>query len=444
MSGAKFYLGATLLTIAILASAACAQDQGGLPPPAVVDEWLRGPEQHAPGWNVQVRAPALTFRLRYAVAIRAHGDIAKAHLASHELHVFVRVTDGEGWTSRVRHSSVANLPNRADLEVMENFYALPGTYRVAIILYDVQAKRHGTWFKSVEVPEGERLPDYDNAPPVDFISPEGPFVMNVAPRTVPIETHRPERLDIVLNLTERVELELSHPNATRSHRWSPWGFSSPDWMLDRAPQDVVSEGLLGMGELLAAWRPEGCVRVSAFDAIRAKTYLDRASSFTAQEILEELRSNRNTAAVDARTLALRRKAGDFFRSFLQNIIDDHSGCESKAAPATRSVIVISDEMVFPEGEPLQSAEPAAGQPMRVYLLRLAIPDFGSQFHFEAGSSGVVRMSSGRFDQVSRLVQDLHPQRFDITQPRDFQKLLPHLRDEMSSANTSGRNVAQEQ
>lgn len=424
MRMAKFHFGTALLVGMMWATAAGAQT--GLPTSDAVEQWMKGPEQHLPGWNVQVHPPALTFRLRYAVSVHATANIAKAHLAGHDLHVFLRVTESKGWQSIVRHSSMNNLPNKADLEVSEDFFAEPGAYRIVIVLYDLQARAHGTWFKSVEVPGGESLPAYANAPPVDFIDDDGPFFAEVSPVVQPIDNPYPKRVDIVLNLTERSELEMSRDGSPHHRRFHAPGSASPDWTLDRPPQEVASEAVLSMGELLASWRLDGCVRVSAFDAIHAKTYLDRASSLDPGSLLKELQRNRDVAQVDAHTLTLRLKSGDFVRSFVQQIIDDHSGCDSVTAPAARMIIVISDELIFPEGEQLQSAEPALGDRTRFYLLRLAIPDPGSQFHYDYVSGRGMRMAGGRFDEVPLLMQDLHPQRFDITKPRDFQKALSHL------------------
>src|ERR1700757_4901442 len=84
-----------LAALLLIAVSAYAQDV--IPSASTIDQWLRGPEVHLPGWEVHVQSPILTFQLRYAVAIRGRADIARAHLAGHDLHVFIRVADKKGW-----------------------------------------------------------------------------------------------------------------------------------------------------------------------------------------------------------------------------------------------------------------------------------------------------------------------------------------------------------
>jgi hypothetical protein len=421
-----------IMILLLLGSAVAAYGQHppDIPSPATIDAWLHGAEEHLPGWSIHVQSPILTFQMRYAVAIRARADIARAHLTGHDLHVFVRVADPKGWLPIPRHSSLPRLPGKADVMVSENFYATPGDYRVAFIVYDSVARTHGIWFRSVHVPDDALPIKYAHPSEVEFIDAENPFLRYATPVPHPIENAHPLRIDVVVNLTERVELELDRQTALANTARRAPNRLTPDWMLDEPEQDVTSQSLLSVAEAVAAIDPKGCVRVSAFDAIRAKTYLDRRSTINIAHLMEELKLSRNVAQVDQRTLALRQKSAEFFRSFVQRIVDDRTACDdASSALAERAVVIVSDEMMFPKDEPLQSVEPATGNGnIRFYFLRLAIPDFERQSHFDYITGMRLRMASGRFDEVARLLSDLHPRRFDLAQPKDFERALPQLRD----------------
>ena len=426
-----------ILLIALAVAASLVHAQDALPSEATIQQWIQGPEVRLPGWSVHVRAPALTFQLRQAVAIRARGDIEKAHFTGHEMHVYVRVADRKGWLPIPRHSHLAQLPRKADVMVSEDFFARPGDYRIAFIVYDAMTKKHGTWLRSVHVPEPDLPLAWNDVPEIEFIDAERPLQTLATPAALSIETNHPLRIDLVVNLTERAEMEMLSANAPASsgrHQVDPL---TPDWMLDRAPQDVMTESLLSIAEALSAFHPNGCVKVSAFDAIRAKAYLDRSKGFDTAKLLEELKHNRNVAVVDQHTLALRERSAEFFRKFVQEIVDDNSACKSVPGPASRAVILVSDEMLFPNEDLIQSVEPnPAERNTQYFFLRLAIPDYGPVGHVEYRNGLRLRMASGRFDEVPRLLRDLHPRRFDMSQPKDFERVLLQLKDAISSGGNA--------
>jgi len=397
------------LLVALGASvSACAQSD--LPSDAEVDRWMQGAEQHLPGWSVHFQPAELTYELRYSVTIQAYVDVKKAKLALHDLHVFVRVDGGGGFLDKHR-SSIHKIPGTADVSVSESFYAKPGEYRVAFAVYDPANKTHGVWKKSIRVEESHGLvPDYPGAKAVEFIDPKAPFSIGDKPVFSGGENLRPAQIDVLLNLTERKELEMES-NGER----------------DGSQQDFATRTILAMAQTLAAIPVNGCVRLSAIDATRAKVYLDRVRSLDAESLLKTMEAHRNVSQVDVRTLTLRKTASNFTKEFLERLMVGAPDCRSPRN-ADRVLVVISDAIRFPEHSSLDPVNVPLNAAWQSYLLRLAMPEVGEFFNAAVpGRRGrYVRLARPLDDQMTSLLKPLQPHVFDITQPKVFQKALATL------------------
>jgi hypothetical protein len=82
--------------------------------------------------------------------------------------------------------------------------------------------------------------------------------------------------------------------------------------------------------------------------------------------------------------------------------------------------------------------PVVGSPQvtHYYFFRLSIPDFlgryASRYDFH-GVASYTPLAVPPEDQVARLLHDVNVKRFDLTQPKDFQKALPHFLEDLSHA-----------
>lgn len=397
------------------------------PPPNVpVNRWFNEPEVHLPGWNVQASGPILTFPLRWAVMIRGEANVRSAKLDGHDLHFFVRVGDREGhWYPQRRYSSIGNLAKGTDVTVTERFFAKPGDYIVALVVYDATSGAHGLWKRHVHVPELEVPVTYPEASAVQFIDLDEPFKAGSAPSLPPIRNSRPLRLDIVLNLTERSDLEVkphSVPEPPRRRRRG-WGIFSvpPEWQMGRSRQDFVTEALLSIGDELSAVKVNGCTRISVVDAVRANVLVDRRDSYDPNLLLQNIRDRRATHKIDAHVLVLRQEAGAFLHDFFQTVIQDNTGCGSQVSPSERAIVFVSDALVFPNSHQLTPlSPPPAEPPTKFYFFRMTIFEYVQQIGINRTSA----TASVPDDQVNRLLSSLEVRRFDLSTPKDLQKALP--------------------
>ena len=427
----------TLSFLLVLSASVFAHCQHGSLSRISLDRWLQDPEVHLPGWSVQIDSPFLAFPLRMAVEVYAKADLEKLKAVGHTLHFFVKVADSKGrWFPERRYSSIGNLPKSGGITVAERFYAKPGDYTVALVVYDSTSGKHGVWKRSVHVEENDGLPTYPSAAAVEFFDPSEPFKPGEVPALPPVENRKPLRMDIVVNLTERTELELGDQQdlvaGQLSHSHAVVRPVVPEWQLGLDRQEAYTDSLLSVAELVAQTNLKGCVRVSVVDAARGKVLLDRRSSFEPGRMFAAVREHRNTNKVDAHVLAARQNAGSYFRSFLEEIIGDDSGCGSEDLRTARAIVVISDSLLFPDSKQLTplGMPAAATHSTRFYLFRLSVKEL---MRLYTSRAGYTPMPIARGDHVARLFQYLDVTRFDLSQPKDLQKALPKFWDDLKDS-----------
>ena len=401
------------------------------PPRVPVSQWFEQPEVHLPGWNVQVSEPVLSFPLRWAVSIRGIANVHRAKLEGHDLHFFVKVADRSGqWFPERRYSSIEKLQKGTDITVTERFFAKPGDYQVALAIYDSTTGTHGIWKRPLHVPELDVPVSYPEAQAIQFIDPEVPFKPGSTPVLSPLENKKTMRVDVVLNLTERSDLEVethTAPPPIRSRRGG-WGVFtvSPEWQMDRSRQDFVTETLLSIADTLSSLNVNGCKRVSVVDAVRGKVFVDRRSTLDPRLILDDIRDRRATHKIDAHVLALRQQAGAFLHNYLQTVISENAECDARTFPAERVIVLVSDALVFPESKQLTPVSaPAVAEPeTKFYFFRMNIYEYVQRIGMGRASTAAIPPD----DQVGRLLSNLDVKRFDLANPKDFQKALSKFLD----------------
>ena len=427
-------LGLVLLVATMLFAAAQSKEKQPPPPPVPIDQWIAEPEQHLPGWSIHVESPILTFPLRLAVTLRAEASLQGGKLLGHDLHFFVKVADSTGkWLPDHRYNSIEKLPRSGRVTATERFFAKPGDYRIAFIIYDSVSGTHGVWHRSIHVPADEKLLPFPAASAIEFIDPDEPFKPGDSPQLPPLENRKPLRVDVILNLTERSELELngnqdSLGDMSRSGRRFVQHVY-PSWQLGMDRQDLTTESLLAIADVMDELKLNGCIRVSVVDAVRSKVMLDRRPLLDPAAIFEALKERRDTQKVDAHVLIARQQAGTFLHNFLQTMIGDNLGCNGAPPQIDRAIVLISDALVFPESSQLTPlAAPSVATPVtRFFFFRMTVHEFVRQFGF--GRSYSAAMSPD--DQVGRLLKELDVRRFDLSEPKDFEKALPKFLEALS-------------
>jgi hypothetical protein len=400
------------------------------PPHVPVSQWFEEPETHLPGWKVQTDGPILAFPQRWVVTLRAEANVHGAKLDGHDLYFFVKVADSKGnWIGERRYTSLQKPQNGTDLTVRERFYAKPGDYVAALVIYDSANRTHGIWKRPVHVPELDTPITYPESDRIQFIDPDDPFRPGSTPALPPLLNQRPMRVDVILNLTERSDLEVENrtPLLPQRGRRGGWGSFQvlPDWQMNMPRQEFVSETLLSIADAISVLKVNGCTRVSVVDAVRAKVLVDRRPALDPNTMLADMRERRATHKIDAHVLQLRQQAGTFLHNVLQTVLADNAGCGEPPFPSGRVIVLISDALVFPESKQLTPvSRPAAEPPTKLFFFRMTVREYFQRIAIGRAST----TSTYPDDQVGRLLSDLDVKRFDLSDPKDFQKALPKFLD----------------
>jgi hypothetical protein len=419
-----------MIGLALLLLATSLARAESTPPKLPVSQWFDEPEIHLPGWNVQASSPILTFPQRWLVTLKAEANVRGAKLEGHDLHFFVKVADSKGnWIGERRYSSIQKLQKGTDIAAVEKFFAKPGDYIAALVIYDSTQGNHGLWKRTVHVPELDTPIAYPEADRIQYIDQEHPFKPGTTPALLPMRNQKPLRMDIIINLTERSDLEVDNPTEIPPPRGRRGGWGAflvrPDWQMNLPRQEFVTETLLSIGDVLSVLNVNGCTRVSVVDAVRANVLVDRRPTLDPNTMLADMQERRATHKIDAHVLQLRQQAGTFLHNFLQAIIADDAGCPKSPLPSERVIVLISDALVFPESNQLTPVPPPAAEPpTKLYFFRMTIREYIQRI----GTGRASTTSTYPYDQVGRLLSDLDVKRFDLSDPKDFQKALPKFLD----------------
>ncbi len=367
--------------------------------------WFDEPEQHAPHWDVDFDNPTLLYSQRFLLGARAIMP-AKEKERRPDWHILLRIADENGrWFQGVdyTHLDLQRAPEAAHRISWHGYaFAQPGTYRVALLAYDATGQRHFLWRKTVRVDRPSVLPDIDRElPKVEFL--ELNKVRFPIPEYLPVQTRRPVRIDVVVNLTGDLQLSVNTDYFTRYR------------------QPYVENTLRGATALLTQLAPsQGCVRVSAIDILHLKVALDRSSADPASHldrVQQAIAGGRDSDTVDVRTLMGRTRAREFFHQFLDKVVTDNAGCGPQVPNTERAIVVISDSLIFPKGTDNEPVSPPERRD-------------ASFFH--------IRISSNRvptYDQVGHMLEQLHPRRFNVADPKDLRRAVAEIIKDIESTTT---------
>src|SRR5215467_14580938 len=382
--------------------------------------WFEENDHHAPHWRVHFDPPTLTYSQRLVVGVQAIVPANGKELRP-DWHILLRIADETGkWFQNydyfrvdLRHVQ----PNTARIVWRGYAFVQPGTYRFSLVAYDAIKERHFVWHKIMRVDRPSVLPDIDrDLPRIEFV--DLSHIRPPIPEYLPVHTHAPVQIDVVFNLTGDEQLSLGPRN------------------LDSLRRAYVEDGLRGATVMLSQLAPsQGCVRVSAIDILRLKVLLDRSSADPASNL------NRLQAAipgplynlaVDVHTLAGRTKAREFFHQFLEKVISDNAACIPRLLHEDHAIIVVSDSLIFPEGADKEPVSPNEHRDALVFHVRFSYTLFGTKYSFP---TAVVT-----FDEVGRMLGQLHPRHFDVAEPNGLGRAVAEIvKDiEASTSVSAGR------
>jgi hypothetical protein len=264
------------------------------------------------------------------------------------------------------------------------------------------------------------LPDIDrNLPTVEFVDHGGMPI----PEYIPIHSDAPVRIDVVFNLTGNEQLSLT-----------------PD-DLDSFRHPNLESGMRGAAGVLSQLAPaHGSVRVSAIDVLRLKVVLDRSPDDAASNmnrVQQAVPGLRDDAAVDIHSLISRTKAREFFQQFVDKVISDNTGCGPEVVGSSRSIIVVSDSIVFPEGSERTPLVAPHDRSALVFHVRFKSTSIRVSTADSAEFPGPITATYS-LDEVGRMLRPFHPRNFDVGAPRDLRRAVAEIVHDIEASTRASR------
>src|ERR1700693_2991668 len=142
----------------------------------IPNAWYEEPEQHAPHWRVHFDPPTLNFSQRLVVGGR-DTEPTQAKERRPDWHIYLGIADENGrWSRNYDYSRIdlRCVPPEAKPLLWHGYaFVRPGTYRIALVVYDAINERHFVWRKKIQVDRPSVLPEIDrDFPTVEFVDPD--------------------------------------------------------------------------------------------------------------------------------------------------------------------------------------------------------------------------------------------------------------------------------
>ena len=390
-----------------------------------VQQWLSQGERTEIPWQVSVSRPMLTFQLKNLVRVMAEIDssVLQKKSIQHDLHFIVKVTPEHGeWDHGESYSHIRideRLNSHGELQMLADFYLLPGAYTVATIAYDATTGQRNLSFNRVRV-EGsgrDRFSELlDGLPKIEFLGPPD----NAAPLgteivLLPLRTQRSIQLDLIVDLSTQEERDdaprlYPYPNLTRpplgvGDDW-PAGSESKTSRSSRLAAAETNEQarLLQIASILAALDlQQGCTQVSVLDALRRRTVLPPtvASAVDWQNLRHEILSP-DKVMVSVADLKGKRETARFFAEQVEQRMTQPA-CKQSSTNPLHVIAILSRGINFPSGSEKPRIPP--GCDCRVFYLQ----------------------ETGRFigggDDLKNMFKALAPSLLQFSDPEGFREKL---------------------
>ena len=193
--------------------------QNGSPDPVVakfsIADWLKNGEHSAIRWTPQISPARLSSHQRLIVqmGIQLDGEELYNRPGKSRVVMLLQLTDAQGgvWQNHgtIDLDKVKEGVRSEYLDYIFSAFVLPGEYRVALAVVDTVTGEHAVREERLHVApiKNDVLPDaWRGLPPVEFLSPADPpdtwYLPSVGePLHLPVNTRRPVRIDMLVNLT---------------------------------------------------------------------------------------------------------------------------------------------------------------------------------------------------------------------------------------------------
>jgi hypothetical protein len=356
-------------------------------PPLPIDEWLSQGERRQFRCDLRISRPTLTFQQRYGVFIKVKlpAPSLQRESVQRDLHFFVKVADENGkWFAgqTYNHFKVEKkFDKKVDLIFESALYLQPGSFTIAVVVYDAVLREHNVTFRRVTVkpPKNDPLPTLlTSVPKVEFPpdSVEGVAPLGSGHAALPVVTDRPVELDVIVDLTpyatgtiitagpDPASDTLASTSSVSSSSMGragpgiprpPAGSSMPVRRpipagMRRGVKTLQSRLLEAASVLSDIDIKNGCTRVTVFNALNRRTLMTAQPSVSANWLKtwdDVLNKNLNLISVDE--LAGRIEAARFFSDQVEKLMSQPPSCNASTSHPLRVLALFSRGAHFPEG-----------------------------------------------------------------------------------------------
>ncbi len=345
-SRSTWWCAAAILTFIGTGALALSVDEDLLP--FDVDQFLNGPEREDLPWKVSVSTAGPTLQQRYELRISAtiYGGRFYPDITSRrDLHFVLKIAaEGDRWDPGYSHTRVAvpaQLNSSQIVTYRDGVYVRPGSYTVALMVYDPLLKKGNVWREHVDVRRlaKDPLPELErDLPDVEFIDHERAWILAKGKEWLPVNNSRNLCIDIVANTSADYD---SNPRLGLRSARGPYGVSI------RYKAHASSLQILQASSVLSHLKlNKGKVRVSILDTLRMKTLFDceDAEDFDWQQASEVV-AKQNPDIITKDQLGSQREASGYLLEVLSRIMEDEA-CAPEGESPLKIVIIVSSEIRF--------------------------------------------------------------------------------------------------
>ena len=376
-------------------------------------QWLaEGPRQQLP-WKVIVWPERLSShqRLLSYIEILVPGKELLKRNGQGRLIALVQLTDEAG---RVyQNDGVLDLDRahpadkKKDAFFAWGVFVLPGDYKMALAVYDRETGEHNLTQRNLRVPplKNDPLPDaWRGLPSVEFMERAEKLDSSFHPEIqgklhLPLETQRPVRIELLVNLTPSEIL-------TGSYRAYNFNLRALMPILKTLSQVAVRNG---------------AVNLATLDLTRQQVSFEQSDVSPGQldwSHLKEVLAAADPSTIDVQSLQGRKYNAAFLRDELARRIALHA--EDQTVNPVRVFILLSSSVAFNARDGLSQIELPRECNCLVYHLRY-------NWWFS-------RMAA--FDDIDKVLKPLKLRKFSATTPQGVRKALATMLDEIAKAGSS--------
>jgi hypothetical protein len=398
------------------------------------DKWSERDSSTHFRWSTHLSSPVLSQHQRLMVEIKIQVDGAELvkRQGQGKLQFLIQLRDQAGGLYQ-NHNAISLEDIKSELRrsysvFTQNTLVVPGDYQVSLGWFVSATGEHAVARRTLRVDPLPRdpLPDaWRNLPSVAFLPEDLPASWYASPDegilNLPIETHLPVRIDLLVNgsrTEEMVRARLANTSRLTSNALLP-------------AIKVVSQIKLSSGALHVA--------ILDLERQRAGFEQDTTRELDWTKLLAAFAED-NPNTIDLKSLEHRQENAQFFVSEIRRRV--LSGGREGAEPL-RVLIVLSGMMAFDKAD-LTPIQAAPDPNCKVFYIRYRSishsPSRLAPFVPTAEASRPLGRRRGPAfqdsvlqprDDLFGLIKPLDPQLFDVTSPAEFRKALASIMSEIA-------------